>query len=117
MAEHWCKEHKQPFFKRGKMKNFAHPITGDDGEPTGEWCNEPKATTPPSEDEMTKEDWAERDQNTRKSIERQKALDIAGNVAVAKIQAGEQFTAFKILTIAKIFESYIENGVVVKDKE
>lgn len=41
MAEHWCKEHKQAFFKKGKMKGFAHPILDDDGEPTGEWCNEP----------------------------------------------------------------------------
>jgi len=42
MAEHWCKEHKQPFFKKGKMKGFAHPILDDEGEPTGAWCNEPK---------------------------------------------------------------------------
>lgn len=42
MAEHWCKEHKQPFFKKGNMKGFAHPILDDDGEPTGDWCNEPK---------------------------------------------------------------------------
>jgi len=32
---HFCKEHNAVFFKKGKMKNFAHPI-GD----TGEWCNE-----------------------------------------------------------------------------
>ena len=41
MAEHWCKEHKQAFFKKGKMKGYAHPILEVDGEPTGEWCNEP----------------------------------------------------------------------------
>ncbi len=33
--EHWCEKHQTKFFKRGKMKGYAHPI-GD----TGEWCNE-----------------------------------------------------------------------------
>ena len=37
-AEHFCKEHKMIFFKRGTMRSYAHPI-GD----TGTWCNEPKA--------------------------------------------------------------------------
>ena len=34
---HWCTEHETEFFKRGKMKSYAHPI-GD----TGEWCHEHK---------------------------------------------------------------------------
>ncbi len=33
--DHFCKVHNTPFFKRGKMKNYAHPI--GDGK---EWCNE-----------------------------------------------------------------------------
>ncbi len=37
--EHWCKVHKTAFFKKGKMKWFAHPI-GD----TGKWCSENKKT-------------------------------------------------------------------------
>ena len=32
----YCTEHQTPWFKRGKMKNYAHPI-GD----TKEWCNMP----------------------------------------------------------------------------
>ena len=32
---HWCMEHGTAFFKKGNMKNFAHPI-GD----TGKWCAE-----------------------------------------------------------------------------
>ena len=32
---HWCKIHKTKFFKKGKMKGYAHPIEGTD-----EWCNE-----------------------------------------------------------------------------
>jgi len=40
---HWCAIHKTPFFKRGKMKTYAHPIKDEFGEETGEWCNEGKA--------------------------------------------------------------------------
>ena len=32
---HWCVKHQTAFFKKGKMKGYAHPI-GD----TGKWCNE-----------------------------------------------------------------------------
>ena len=37
-TEHWCSEHNTAFFKKGKMKSYAHPI-GD----TGEWCHEHRA--------------------------------------------------------------------------
>ena len=40
---HWCSIHKTPFFKKGKMKAYAHPIKDEDGTETGEWCNERKA--------------------------------------------------------------------------
>ena len=33
--EHWCHIHNVAFFKRGKMKGYAHPIEGTD-----QWCNE-----------------------------------------------------------------------------
>ena len=36
-TEHFCKIHNTAFFKKGKMKNFAHPI-GD----SGKWCDEHK---------------------------------------------------------------------------
>jgi len=36
--EHWCEKHQTKFFKRGKMKNYGHPIAGTD--PT-QWCQEP----------------------------------------------------------------------------
>jgi len=39
---HYCSIHKTPFFKKGKMKNYAHPIKDADGNDTGEWCNEPE---------------------------------------------------------------------------
>jgi len=37
---HWCSIHQTPFFKKGKMKRYAHPIKDDFGEDSGEWCNE-----------------------------------------------------------------------------
>lgn len=51
MAEHWCSEHKEVWFRKGAMKGFAHPIKDDEGNQTyGEdekalWCNEPKEET------------------------------------------------------------------------
>ena len=39
--EHWCEKHQTKFFKRGKMKGYAHSV-GD----TGEWCNEDKQKQP-----------------------------------------------------------------------
>ena len=35
-TEHWCAEHGEEWFKRGRMKNYAHKV--GDG-----WCNMPKA--------------------------------------------------------------------------
>jgi len=39
---HFCEEHGVPFFKKGKMKSYAHKI-----EETGEWCNEETAEPAP----------------------------------------------------------------------
>jgi len=53
-SEHWCELHKTPFFKKGKMLAYAHPI-GD----TGEWCHEhkekptPEAKNQPAESKDT----------------------------------------------------------------
>lgn len=44
MAEYYCSEHQTPFFKRGRMRGFAHPI-GD----TGKWCNMPDDQEPEEE--------------------------------------------------------------------
>ena len=48
-TQHWCDVHQTNWFKRGKMRNFAHPI-----EDTKEWCNEPstKAEGSPGRDEL-----------------------------------------------------------------
>jgi hypothetical protein len=36
-TQHYCSEHNIPFFKKGKMKTYAHKIEGTDT-----WCNEPE---------------------------------------------------------------------------
>ena len=35
-TQHWCSGHETNWFKRGKMRNYAHPVEG-----SSEWCNEP----------------------------------------------------------------------------
>ena len=37
-GSHYCRTHKVNFFKRGKMRSYAHQI-----EDTGKWCNEPES--------------------------------------------------------------------------
>lgn len=39
-TQHWCKDHDTAFFKKGKMKSYAHPIKDAEGNDTGEWCYE-----------------------------------------------------------------------------
>lgn len=39
-TQHWCVKHNTEFYKRGKMKAYAHPVKDDKGTLV-EWCNEP----------------------------------------------------------------------------
>ena len=41
-TSHYCPVHNVNFFKKGRMKNYAHPIEG-----TKEWCNEPEPLAEP----------------------------------------------------------------------
>ncbi len=135
MTEHFCDEHETKFFKTANMFGYAHPIKVEDQ--TVGWCNEDakevaklkpqKTATPPLQvdeptakelwgSEMTKGDWAERERIKRQSIERQKALSEAVIWCAAKLQSGEKIKTFNILAIAKLFEEYLDSGVVVEDK-
>ena len=137
MAEHFCEEHQTKFFKTEKMFRYAHPIKVEDQ--TVGWCNEDakevaklptqKTATPPlqegeptpaelkaADDKMSKGDWAEKERVTRQSIQRQKALGEAVNWCIAKLQSGEKVKTTHILSIAGIFNAFIDNGVVVEDK-
>jgi hypothetical protein len=76
MAEHFCTEHGVPFFKKGNMKSYAHPIKDGSGITAG-WCNEqeaPRASThniPPETDKR------------QASIEAQNARTNLTNLAIA----------------------------------
>ena len=48
-TKHWCEEHNTQFFKKGKMKAYAHPI-GD----SGEWCHEHTEDKPQSKQPKSK---------------------------------------------------------------
>ena len=109
MAEHWCKEHKMAFFKKGKMKGFAHPICDEDGEPTGEWCNKPKPENAPLPDQMSKDGWATKDANTRKSIERQTSLKCAIDLCL-----GDKIKLEQIRPLAEKFESYLGGDKLIE---
>ncbi len=47
--ENYCAEHETVWFKRGKMRNFAHPV--NDG--SGGWCNRPSQQPPDHPTEAT----------------------------------------------------------------
>lgn len=103
MEGHYCTEHETVFFKKGKMRGYAHPI-GD----TGEWCNEPEeggAEIPASHIGAQEED------PTKKSIERQTSLKCATDWCVAQLQSGEKPKTTQILSIATLFESYLAGGM------
>ncbi len=127
MAEHYCSKHATIFFKKGKMKHYAHPIENADGETVG-WCNEDAEEVaklepqkpepvPLQEGEPTPEQLRPFDP-TRKSIERQTALKASTEIAVAKITTSSKETSLhEILAVAIAFESYLENGATVEKKK
>lgn len=94
MAEHYCKEHKTTWFKKGKMKGYAHPI-GD----TGDWCNEPQPEDAPKEQQFSvepeKREYPEEtkykvDPAKTASIEAQQAAEFTKDLWIAgKLQDGE----------------------------
>lgn len=55
--------------------------------------------------------------HTRKSIERQVSLYSAKDWCIAKVQAGVELNVYDVLVVAKVFESYLETGVVVEKKK
>lgn len=125
MAEHWCKVHSTKFFKTEKMSSYAHPVKDGDGK-TISWCNEDaeavaklepqEPISPPlQEGEPTPEQLKPFDP-TRKSIERQTSLKAATDWCIAKLQGGADIKTTELITVAGLFESYLENGIQAKKK-
>lgn len=124
-SEHWCKIHNTKFFKTAKMSGYAHPVKDAKGELL-EWCNEDaeevsksesqEAVSPPlQQDEPTPEQLKPFDP-TRKSIERQTSLKSAVEWCIAKLQSGQEIKTAELITVAGLFESYLENGITTKKK-
>lgn len=70
MTSHFCVKHNTPFFKKGNMKGYAHPIKDENGETIG-WCNEPEGQAKEKEKASTYSP------EKSASIERQVAAKIA----------------------------------------
>ena len=62
------------------------------------------------EEKMTKGDWDNKDKITRKSIERQKSLEIAERWSESFISTGTPIETKDLLKVAKLFEKYLETG-------
>ncbi len=115
MAENFCKEHRQEWFKRGKMKGFAHPMLDEDGNPTGEWCNKPKDSPVESvhedknpEAKMPGERFTQ-DPEKQRSIERQTSIQMA--IDLCKAEGGRHELSSICLTAEYIYQ-WISKGTI-----
>lgn len=68
--EHWCYEHNVPFYKRGRMKGWAHIIEG-----TNQWCNEAKKKDEAPKDEPSPDEPQETTAQDEPISEEQPELD------------------------------------------
>lgn len=117
---HYCELHDIAFFKRGKMRRYAHPIKDTNGEDTGAWCNEgdieklkelpaqepptdmnPPKAEPPLKSQMSNADWAEKDRVQRLSIESQVSFKGIIELMVAKIIKPEDELGRAVINYAK----------------
>ncbi len=116
MSNHYCKEHEAVFFKKGKMRGYAHPIKDEDGD--GEWHNEPEeGGDPMPEDTPMETGQYKADPAKTQSIERQSALKSAVAWCSIKVQAGQDLRSVDVIICATLFESYLTNGATVNKKE
>ncbi len=90
--DNFCQEHQQAWFKKGKMKNFAHPIKDENGEDTGKWCNKPKDESPkpeaspaPNGKPSVTSGAREADKNRSFALAYAKDLAVAGRVETNRI--------------------------------
>ncbi len=116
--EFYCRTHKTVWFKRGKMRGYAHPI-GD----SGEWCNMPEvadgpdscaekaAVIPPAQP------IPERIDTSYRSIERRIALEQAVELSGYYIAKGEKVGTRAILLEARAFAAWLADDIVPEKPE
>ena len=114
---HWCAKHKTAWFRKGKMKGFAHPVLNDQtGEPTGEWCNEPGGEdTQASDKPAPKVAYGQDSPEKRRSIERQTAAQIAFEYGINDedtLDKPSPWTLRKALIQAEQVYQWIANGTI-----
>jgi len=125
MREHYCEKHATKFTRKTKdgKEWYSHPYEDADG--NKKWCNEDAKEVaklplqsperpPLQKDEPTSEQLKPFDP-TRKSIERQTALKASVEWCIAK-HSTEPIKTAMVITVAGLFESYLDTGIVVKSK-
>ena len=105
-TSHWCAQHSTPFFKKGKMKNYAHPIEG-----TNSWCSE--ANKPPKS-ELVSEPVSD---NAPVEEETPPGVDVMSKEALLKMvhkDLGDFYQAcYDYLNMSK---SVVDMGTTIFDK-
>jgi len=91
-SEHYCQIHDCNFFKKGKMKSYAHPI-GD----TGEWCHE--STNPNIEQAKKDTDdlWPEQSPTPQEGVGTG-----AENGGTAKVRKIKPYSVEELVEVIKI---------------
>ncbi len=97
MAENWCSEHKTAWFKKGKMKGFAHPILDDEGNPTGEWCNKPEEESKAKSGEKYQPRPSGHTPEERASIENQVRAKIIAELWISKTLDRDSVLVHKLI--------------------
>ncbi len=82
-SAHFCAVHNINYFKKGRMKNYAHPIEG-----TKEWCNEPDLSqeAPSSTSETTKSE-ASKAEGEGSIIKEEKQAENSNTTVVKELYA------------------------------
>jgi hypothetical protein len=87
-TDHWCSEHKVPFFKKGNMKGYAHPVKDGEGNTIG-WCNEAQKVEEHSPDEPPSDAPSPSTGNTREEAEAiARGIKTVGGLRVALAKLG-----------------------------
>ncbi len=115
---HFCVEHQTPFFRKGNMKSYAHPIKDEAGETTG-WCNEPKEKAEAPEIKPAKPQGYSRTDSPeqRASIESQVAAKIGCELLTAKVIDLNHILAQRVLLWCSVRLPSIKVETVPKPKQ
>lgn len=103
---HWEVYMNKPYVADAKLVEGELPHTPS--EPTPEGVQEAYEKSRKDLEKMSKGDWDEKDRRTRKSIERQTALNVA--VEIVKLNPPTEKVTEKVLATAKRLEEYLEKG-------